>query len=491
MEKMFPATRPSPHRAILAVHPTSVIADAPAFLAQSDGSLSAAPRLFCYVEWSIVSGKVTRCLPHSQRGLILQKLEPRSGCTVGASNSSARATVEAAFRQLGDAGADPDECEDYFVEMIILPEFSVVIPGLIDCHIHASQYPYYGTGLSRPLMAADGFLHKFAFPTEKAFGIKHTTAPAGSTTPAPQDVLAKRVYSRLVRRLLASGTTAAAYYATIHTGATLALARVCRDMGQRGFVGKVLLDQMSLDPDYCLGDGTEQGVEEIIGELREFIGDAVWGEGVHPVITPRFIPSCSKRLLERLGELLQEEGYKDVLVQTHVTESLDEVAFAKEVWNSQLGKGGNLGDIEKAGMRRRIPGGTLGSDPTDDVDPEAVRRHEGDPTRSTSKNAKRTRQKDQKEYDKNAFSSGNRMILMMTMMLFLGRFLNNGPREKVRKKNKNEEKNKRNERKAMPSREGFGNCEGRRDGSSEAGGSSPSQNQGDRWLGLPRPGASH
>ena len=47
---------------------------------------------------------------------------------------------------------------------------------------------------------------------------------------------------------------------------------------------------------------------------------------LEPVLTPRFVPSCTLPLLEGLGKLAAETSAP---VQSHISESLDEVAFAK------------------------------------------------------------------------------------------------------------------------------------------------------------------
>ena len=44
------------------------------------------------------------------------------------------------------------------------------------------------------------------------------------------------------------------------------------------------------------------------------------------MITPRFVPSCTPELLHGLGKLAAAYG---VPVQSHISESLDEVAFTK------------------------------------------------------------------------------------------------------------------------------------------------------------------
>ena len=46
---------------------------------------------------------------------------------------------------------------------------------------------------------------------------------------------------------------------------------------------------------------------------------------LEPVITPRFVPTCTPELLAGLGELVRQTG---VAVQSHISESMDEVAFA-------------------------------------------------------------------------------------------------------------------------------------------------------------------
>eukprot|EP01063_Lacrimia_lanifica_P000748 TRINITY_DN10379_c0_g1_i4.p1 TRINITY_DN10379_c0_g1~~TRINITY_DN10379_c0_g1_i4.p1 ORF type:complete len:563 (+),score=102.39 TRINITY_DN10379_c0_g1_i4:74-1762(+) len=207
------------------------------------------------------------------------------------------------------------------VETVEVPMGSILLPGFIDCHVHASQFPFCGTGISRPLMADDGFLKKYAFPTEDGF----------------RDVAyAEAVYDAVVRTTLAHGTTTAVYYATIHRPATVALARRCRARRQRALVGKIQMDQFSLLESY-----KHHSVAACVEETEAFLLDEIFHmdskaqgteqiELVQPVITPRFIPSCSVDLLLALGDLARR--YPRVLTQTHVSESIDEVEFAKVAW---------------------------------------------------------------------------------------------------------------------------------------------------------------
>lgn len=63
---------------------------------------------------------------------------------------------------------------------------------------------------------------------------------------------------------LANGTTTAMYFATIHKKASLLLADIAHQFGQRAFIGKVSMDQNS--PQYYM-----ENTEEAISEAEDFI----------------------------------------------------------------------------------------------------------------------------------------------------------------------------------------------------------------------------
>lgn len=48
---------------------------------------------------------------------------------------------------------------------------------------------------------------------------------------------------------------------------------------------------------------------------------------VEPVITPRFVPTCSDTLLGRLGDIAEE---KSLRIQSHMSESLDQVEWVRK-----------------------------------------------------------------------------------------------------------------------------------------------------------------
>jgi guanine deaminase len=175
-----------------------------------------------------------------------------------------------------------------------------VLPGMVDLHVHAPQWPQLGEALDLPL---EDWLQKFTFPLESRYA---------------DSAFAMQVYESLVANLLANGTTTAMYFATLHLQATKALADICLRRPQRALIGRVAMDNPQQCPDFY----RDRSAEVAERETREFIGYVQSLPGsqglIYPVITPRFIPSCTEDLLVRLGRLAQESGCH---VQTHCSES--------------------------------------------------------------------------------------------------------------------------------------------------------------------------
>ena len=136
------------------------------------------------------------------------------------------------------------------------------------------------------------------------------------------------LYSRLVRRLLRNGTTTALYFATVHLEASKILADICDTSGQRAYVGKLNADQLS--PDYYVESTSSSltDTETFIQYCRKtFCQTSTRTSTVHPVITPRFIPTCSVPLLQGLGELAAKY---DCHVQSHASETVDQVTLVRQ-----------------------------------------------------------------------------------------------------------------------------------------------------------------
>ena len=192
---------------------------------------------------------------------------------------------------------DKHSKDDYFFDF----KDRILLPGFIDLHIHAPQWPQAGLALDDELSY---WLNNFTFPLESKY----------------QDLdYAREVYSDLVKTLLANGTTSAMYFGTIHNEATLELAKICASYGQRGFVGKVVMDDKTMNPDFYRDNSTKEAIEnteKFIIDVQTLAKDVF--QGVYPVITPRFVPSCTDNALLELGKLAKKYN---CYIQSHCSES--------------------------------------------------------------------------------------------------------------------------------------------------------------------------
>ena len=182
----------------------------------------------------------------------------------------------------------------------------LIIPGLVDLHIHAPQFAFRGTGLDYELLE---WLERQAFPEEMRYA---------------DGAYARRAYTIFAQKLKKSAATRVVMFATIHREATLTLMDCMEETGLISFVGKVNMDRES-PPSL-----TEADAARAAEETRRFIKEA--GERAYkrtrPIITPRFIPSCSEELLEELGKIRAEYNLP---VQSHLSENPGEVELVKKL----------------------------------------------------------------------------------------------------------------------------------------------------------------
>lgn len=201
---------------------------------------------------------------------------------------------------------------------------SIIIPGFVDTHIHAPQFANIGLGLDKELMP---WLETYTFPEEKKYS----------------DVsYAKKVYSSFIKELWKFGTTRACVFATIHKNSTKLLMDMLAESGLSAFVGKVNMDRNS--PDFLI-ETTESSLYDIEDILKEYSHKY---DLVKPIITPRFVPTCSLELLKELGKLAKKYN---IPVQTHLSENNGEISFVKELhpdfknYASIYNEAGLFGDV--------------------------------------------------------------------------------------------------------------------------------------------------
>jgi guanine deaminase len=202
-----------------------------------------------------------------------------------------------------------------------------------DTHIHAPQYPNVGIFGKSTLL---DWLTTYTFPLESSLGNPDSPmyrSESSNATPPDPLARAKAVYTRVISRTLAYGTTTASYYATIHVPATNLLATLAFTLGQRAFIGRVCMDNPDTCPDYYRDESTAETLKAThatIAHCRSLDPD---GKLVAPIITPRFAPSCLASTLTALGELAKAEP--EMRIQTHISENKPELELVKELFPDQ------------------------------------------------------------------------------------------------------------------------------------------------------------
>lgn len=189
----------------------------------------------------------------------------------------------------------------------------LVIPGLVDLHLHAPQYSFRTLGMDLELL---DWLNTHTFPEEAKY---------------VDLAYAERAYRIFADDLAASATTRAAVFGTIHRPATELLMDLVEETGVRALVGKVNMDRNS--PDILREEDAAASLAETTRWIEETKGKY---RNVSPILTPRFTPSCTDELMEGLGKLQRETGLP---VQSHLSENLSEIAWVKELcpWSSCYG----------------------------------------------------------------------------------------------------------------------------------------------------------
>ena len=182
----------------------------------------------------------------------------------------------------------------------------LIIPGLVDLHIHAPQYAYRGLGMDLELIQ---WLEQQAFSEEAKYS---------------DEEYAKKAYSIFCDQMKKSATTRACVFSTIHKDTTKILMQLMENSGLITFIGKVNMDQNA--PDILREKSADKSYQDTVNWLNEIKGKF---KNTFPILTPRFVPSCSKELFEKLGEI--QKRYL-IPVQSHLSENPDEIKWVKELY---------------------------------------------------------------------------------------------------------------------------------------------------------------
>jgi guanine deaminase len=157
----------------------------------------------------------------------------------------------------------------------------LIMPGLCDLHTHAPQYSFRALGMDLELL---DWLNTHAFPEEAKYA---------------DLAYAEKAYRALVRDLQKGPNTRICFFATIHADATILLMDLLEQSGLVSMVGKVNMDRNTP------GSLCEKSAEASADATRKWLLQCMQNSGAYkntrPILTPRFIPSCSDELFVLLS----------------------------------------------------------------------------------------------------------------------------------------------------------------------------------------------
>jgi guanine deaminase len=180
----------------------------------------------------------------------------------------------------------------------------LIMPGLIDTHIHYPQTQViasYGAQLLE-------WLQKYTFVEEEKFG-----------DPAHAAAIARFFLDELLR----NGTTTAAVYCTVHPASVEAFFAESERRNTRMIAGKVMMDRAA---PAALTDTAERGYRDSKALLQAWHGR---GRQLY-AISPRFAVTSSEAQLQVAGTLLRE--HPGAYLQTHLAENHEEIATVRKLF---------------------------------------------------------------------------------------------------------------------------------------------------------------
>ena len=181
---------------------------------------------------------------------------------------------------------------------------SLIVPGFIDSHVHYPQ---------TEMIAAYGeqlidWLNNYTFIVEQGFKNKEH---------------AKEVAEVFLKEQLRNGVTSATTYCTVFPQSVDAIFETAAKYNMKIMAGKVCMDRNAPE---ALLDTAQIAYDESTALINKWHGK---GRAEY-VITPRFAPTSTPDQLEAMKALADE--HPDMMIQTHVSENINEVAWVKELF---------------------------------------------------------------------------------------------------------------------------------------------------------------
>ncbi len=200
-----------------------------------------------------------------------------------------------AFADLPSAHAAAP-CESY--------DGSVILPGLIDAHVHFPQHRM----LAAPAHDLLEWLDRFAFNEEAQYASEDHAAAAAE---------------RFLDKLVSHGTTSALVFSSVHGQAADCLFRAAQRRGLCLITGATMMDRNA-------PDAVTQEAEASARESAELIASWHGVQRLRYALTVRFAITSSEEQLRLAGELLAD--HPGCLLHTHLSESAAEIEMVQRLF---------------------------------------------------------------------------------------------------------------------------------------------------------------
>ncbi len=184
------------------------------------------------------------------------------------------------------------------------PSRGIILPPMLDCHIHIPQWPIRGHFCDGVGHCEGGRLLE---------GLNRNVFPTEAKCADPAD--ASAVVERFRYDTLSQGVVGGAAYMSVHAGATVTALAALNDLWH---VGLVLMNQNC--PAYLRTDeaNLERDVDRLAGDFgRRFI------------LTDRFAVAVDSPLRRRAVAMAERHGLR---MQTHLNEQPAEIAFVRQLY---------------------------------------------------------------------------------------------------------------------------------------------------------------
>ena len=189
-------------------------------------------------------------------------------------------------------------------------ENALIMPGMIDAHVHYPQTEMIASYGSQLLE----WLNRYTFPTEIQFS---------------DPVVATRVSRLFLSELLKAGTTTALVFGTVHWQSMESFFTEAQRLRLRMIGGKVLQNR------FCPEKLQDPTVEQGVRETQQLIDKWHNVDRLKYAVTPRFAPTSTPEQLKSAGDLLKKNP--TVYLHTHLSENRREITWVKELFPERKG----------------------------------------------------------------------------------------------------------------------------------------------------------